>query len=223
MRVSGILFGSATILLLCFAGAATAEPEATPIVAWHPDRAIFGGSGCNAAMTVDGKPSVEMIAFDQDLSMVFNTLKLRMDRGSNTDSVLSQCNVRLPVEIVRGFYIGRLTQVLTFGVVKTQGLTVTGSAQSTFFNVPVSTVTVGAGEDEEFTRDNPALLTGEEVDFIGVAAFCRGGGRGNTLKGVYRTGIGIGARRSDRTATLDAEVSALDARWDVEADWFLCP
>src|SRR5262245_22833019 len=94
--------------------------DAVPPVTWKTDTAVVQGTGCNGLSTgsVTSPQDAWVIANGADVSIVFTKMTIDLP-GAGADTSLAlrkNCAVRIPVSVVRGFYIGELEQTLGAGV-----------------------------------------------------------------------------------------------------------
>jgi hypothetical protein len=188
---------------------------ATPIVSWNTASAVLAGSGCTK--NVDAWA----VANGQDLSLVFTRLGINLP-GNGTDGSLaarSTCTARIPVQIVRGWYFGEITQTLILGAEKSDNVDIDGAARTTFFQQPVTSahvhVSKGAG-----TGFNNTELVGYGDDYFMEAQQCNGT---NTRSGLFASNLSVSAARDTPQDNAIVGIDSMDIRYDIALEIFHCP
>lgn len=207
------LLVSAAATLLSTVGFAGAQ--STPTVNWKTSNALIAGDSCRKDV------DTFTIANGNDVSVVFTRLSVSLDEG-NKLSARSQCTVRIPVDIVRGFYIGELTQTLTLGATKSDNASVSAGTRSTFFNIPVTSLNILAPSGHN-TSLNHALLSDTRRDRLAVASFCNSWHGNNTLSGMFASNIAVAAERANAWEHALIGIDSIDVRWDILTGLFRCP
>ncbi len=200
-------------------------PSATQPVIWHAEQAVLAGTGCRGGVAAGTTPDSWAIANGQDLSIVFTNLQVNLPGNGTVGDFAgrSQCSVRVPVEIVRGFYVGDLEQTITIGVTKSDNANLSGAATSTFFNLPVSSPSIQVPSGPG-TALNFAELSATSHDALRVSAFCKSFTPGqNTIPGLYRSNVAVSAQRDSAADDAIIGADAVDVRWDIQTRWFVCP
>lgn len=180
--------------------------------------AILAGSGCkrdvDAFMTEAGN----------DLAVVFTELGVVLP--GNASPVLAgrkTCLVRVGATVAPGYYIGNLTQRLTYGVTKTPRTRGSIATQSTFFNYRVDPYTVEVPYNRAI---NAAILTNSRVDRFLVSTrpdwyqgFCA---RNRAPKGIYSANIAVSGQKDSAREDLIMSVDGLDVKYEVTAGPVQC-
>ena len=190
-------------------------------VVWEVDSpsTILAGRGCHR--DVDAFLS----ANGDDLSVVFTALGVDLPgNGPNAQlAASSNCAVRIPATIAPGFYIGQLTQRITYGVTKTAGSQVNVQTRSSFFNFGVSPH--GVNMPFGSAVNNP-LLTTERQDLFAVSTtpswysgWCS---PSRAPRGFYQANIGVSGNRNSTFEDLIAFVDGLDLKYEVVAALVRC-
>ncbi len=215
LKSAALAFGLASIATLS-AGAAKADVAAVKWdVASHTY--IIAGTGCQK--DVDAFAATN----GNDLSIVFTNLGVNLP-GNGTLRQLADrktCALRIPAEIARGYYIGRLTQQFTYGVTKTAASSASVSTMSTFFGFNVSpyTWTVPNG----VAMDEPLLTQRREDDFLVRSTWYNGWcSLTRNPKGLYQANIAVTGMRNSSREDLIVFVDGLDLKYEILAQVFTC-
>src|SRR4051812_49172499 len=127
------IFAAFSVVSLSLATLATADDEGGAI-RWDvtSPRVVIAGSGC--------QKDVDAFATENgdDLAMVFPVFGVTLPGGSSSHLAdRKNCAVRIPAEIGKGYYIGRLTQRVSYGVTKSKNATGSVATRSSFFGFNV--------------------------------------------------------------------------------------
>jgi hypothetical protein len=181
-------------------GAETANAQNAII--WEDWNGVAIGTGCKS---FGAGADTAILAAGNDLAIIFSNL------GVTGPNQLKNCSARVPAVVQQGFYLAKLQQTITYGVVKTFGTTGKITALASFFNQPVSSFSVNV---PVFAMNNPAI-TQTKVDPITVVSGC-----GGILRGLFRSDLAVGAQGNGQ---ITLTTQGLDLRYDIVLAFFLCP
>jgi len=192
--------------------------QAQQSVEWDVSRAVLAGTGCqkdmDAFITENGN----------DLSIVFT--QLGVDLGCNASRVLAArktCIARVPAMIAPGYYIGELTQRVSYGVTKTPRTRGAVATNSSFFGFNVSPYTVNLPYGVAI---NQPLLTQQRVDRFAVSTrpdwyngWCS---RNRAPRGLYQANLAVSGQKDHQSEDLIMFVDGLDLKYEVVAGLARC-
>lgn len=215
LKSAALAFGLASIATMS-ASTAKAAPAA---VKWDITGRTYVIAGTGCQKDVDAFAATN----GNDLSVVFTNLGVNLPGDGSTRQLADRktCSLRIPAEIQRGYYIGRLTQQFTYGVTKTAASSASVATRSTFFGFNVSpyawNVPYGVAMDE------PLLSQRREDDFLVRSSWYSGWcSATRPLQGLYQANIAVsGTRRSSRE-DLIVFIDGLDLKYEVLASLFTC-
>ena len=147
--------------LVSMAVLAGAQAYAQQSVVWDVDspQTIIAGTGCQK--DVDAFAS----ANGNDVAVVFTRLGVDLPGGGSPALAdRKNCAVRIPAMIAPGYYIGTLTQRLSYGVIKTAGSSGSVATRSSFFGFNVSPYTVNLPFG--YAANQPLLTNQREDQFL---------------------------------------------------------
>lgn len=187
-------------------------------VQWDANRAILAGSGCQK--DIDSFVSEN----GNDLAIVFTNLGV--DLPGNASRVLSArktCSARIPATIAPGYYIGELTQRVSFGVTKTAGTRGAVATNSLFFGFSVSPYTVNVPYGSAM---NQPLMVQQRTDRFLVRThptwyndWCV---RRLSPKGMYIANIAVSGQKDHASEDLIMFVDGLDLKYEVVTGLVKC-
>jgi hypothetical protein len=133
----------------------------------------------------------------------------------------TNCSIRVPVELPKGFYLSDLSQTITYGILKDKKAEAKVSVSTSFFSNPITPLTITAPWNVEV---NEPMKTASRADTFLVTtppsrSACRGTG---TFHGLYKAEFAITGRRESDTNNLIVKIDGLDLRWDVVASLWDC-
>jgi hypothetical protein len=149
------------------------------------------------------------------VSVLFRNFGINLKKGSGNLTDLRQCSVRIPATVPNGVYKSELTQALTYGVNKSAGSTGVITTKSTFFNLPVTPLTVNI---PAAPMQSPAV-TAQRVTNLLVLNACNG----QSKDGLYKSDIAVSARRLNLNQDIIVATAGLDLRYDITNVIFRCP
>ncbi|MFO0679493.1 MAG: hypothetical protein U0169_23405 [Polyangiaceae bacterium] len=209
------LGAAAVAAVSSFAGSANAAPAA---VKWDLGSTfIIAGTGCQK--DVDAFASTN----GSDLAIVFTNLGVNLpgDGSSRQLADRKSCTVRVPAEIAKGLYIGKLTQQFTYGVTKTAGASGAVATRSTFFNFNVSPASWSVPQGVNL--DEPLLTQTREDNFLVNSPWYQGWCNPNrSIKGLYQANIAVSGQRNNRYEDLILFVDGLDLKYEILASVYTC-
>lgn len=195
---------------------AVATPSFAGTISWNADQAIALGSGCNNR-DMSRPMDTFFLANGDDVSVVFSGLGVNLPGGSGLPlSDRKNCSIRIPARIANGWYVGQLTQTLSYGVTKTAGSQGAISTRSTFFNVPASPFRISYNYGSSLNRP---LETSRRVDnyLVYAPSLCR------SPAGIFKSDLSISGQRRSDWEDLILVSDALDIRFEAVAGLVLCP
>lgn len=186
-------------------------------ISWHAHRAVALGSGCNSSAG-----DTFFIANGNDLSVVFSSLGVNMPGGSGLPlAERKNCSLRVPATIASGFYVGELTQVLSYGVTKTRNALGGISSRATFFNAPASPLSVSFPRGVAMNVPL-ANLTRRDLYLVNthggyISSWCR------SPSGIYKADLAVSGQRYSDLEDLIVFSDALDLRFEAIVGLVTCP
>jgi hypothetical protein len=194
--------------------------SAQQVIRWdvYSPRTVIAGSGC--------QKDVDAFATENgnDLSVVFTNLGVDLPGGGGSRLAdRKNCSVRIPAEIAKGYYIGELTQRVSYGVTKSAGSQGSVATRSTFFGYNVSpyTVVVPYG-----THINNPLMVQSRVDRFQVntrpdwvRGFCA---PTRNPQGLYSANLAVAGQKDSRFEDLLMFVDGLDLKFEVLTRFVQC-
>jgi len=178
---------------------------------------VLAGTGCQR--DVDAFAATN----GNDLSIVFTNLGVNLpgDGSSRQLADRKTCSLRIPAEIARGYYIGRLTQQFTYGVTKTRGASASVATRSTFFGFNVSPYAWNVPNG--VAMDEPLLTQRREDDFLVRSTWYSGWcSATRPPQGLYQANIAVSGTRNNAREDLIVFVDGLDLKYEVLASIFSC-
>jgi hypothetical protein len=201
-------FAATLVSIGVFAGART---SAAQDITWNTITALALGSSCSSTAGDTG-----FIANGDDLSVLFSAFAVSMQPHDSTGvSAIRNCKVAVAATLPRGFYVGKLEQTITYGVVKSSNTSGKITAIDTFFGHPVADFTV----DIPFGTMNDPAVTQTKTTTITTVSACNG----TELDGLYTSDIAMGVTRSTVAENLTLGTQGLDVRYDITVPGFMCP
>jgi len=194
------MFAALAVGIVMVGGTETAHAQNAII--WEDWNGVAIGTGCKS---FGPGTDTAILAAGNDLAILFSNL------GVTGPNQLKNCSARVPATIQQGFYLGQLTQTITYGVVKGSGTTGRITTLASFFNQPISNFTVNV---PGFAVNNPAL-TQSQVDPMVVVSGCAG-----ALRGLFRSDLAVGSQGAGQ---IILTTQGLDLRYDVVFAVQLCP
>lgn len=205
---------TATCLLglgLGYSAPGFALEAAQQVVQWDADRAILAGTGCQKDI------DAFILEAGNDVSVIFSNLGVDLSDQFAPMAARKSCLARIPARVSNGYYIGTLTQAVSFGVIKSRNSQATVGVNSTFagYRLPALNVTVGRGriangEIEQASRSDDFLVHGR--------GFCR-----RNIPVMYQAQLTVAGQRGSHLESVITQVDGLDVRFEATAGYFICP
>lgn len=190
-------------------------------ISWRADQAIAIGSGCNSR---DGTRPADtfFLANGSDVAVVFSGLGVYLPGGSGMPlAERKNCSVRIPASIAGGYYVGELTQTLSYGITKTAGTRASIATRSSFFNAPASpfSISFGLGQSLNQPLQQHTKVDRYLVNTYGsyIRSWCR-----NPV-GIFRSDLSISGQRNSDWEDLILQSDSLDVRFEAVAGLVACP
>lgn len=190
-------------------------------ISWNTNSAIAIGSGCNSR---DPNRPIDtfFVANGNDLSVVFSGLGVNLPGGSGLPlAERKNCSMRVPATLAGGYYVGELTQVLSYGVTKTRAALGGISSRTTFFNAPASPFSVSFpyGSAMNIPLANQTRKDLYLVNTYGsyIYNWCR------NPQGIFKSDISVSGQRYSDLEDLIIFSDALDVRFEAIAGLVTCP
>ncbi|NBW81580.1 hypothetical protein EBR21_07485 [bacterium] len=89
---------------------------------WHPELLQSQGLGCRFGSSTDPNQNAFVITNGDMVSFVFTKLGEDYRDGRKPNVSISPCRIVLPIEVEQGKRIEEISQTLTYGIVKSQGI-----------------------------------------------------------------------------------------------------
>ncbi|MEN9827297.1 MAG: hypothetical protein RI953_3042 [Pseudomonadota bacterium] len=89
---------------------------------WHPELLQSKGVGCRFGNSSDPNQNAFFIANGDMVSFVFTKLGEEYRDARKPNVSISPCQIVLPIEVEQGKRIEEISQTLTYGIVKSQGI-----------------------------------------------------------------------------------------------------
>jgi hypothetical protein len=144
-------FVSITVVSSIITGVIFASVASTAnagVVTFHPESAIYAGSGCPQGAT--------HILVDEvgDLLIEHEQLVLDLRRGTSVLAGRKACSIRVPVSLPQGFYVKSIQQQIQYSVLKSAGAEAKISTRTALSGDYINPFTVVLPADEEIYGDN---------------------------------------------------------------------
>jgi Domain of unknown function (DUF4360) len=148
--VSSILSG---VILASIATTANAD-----VVTFHPESAIYAGSGCPQGKT--------HILVDEmgDLLIEHEELVLDLRQGTSVLAGRKSCSIRVPVTLPQGFYVRSIQQQIQYSVMKSVGAEAKISTRTALSGDSINPFTVVLPSEDEIYGDN---MIDSRRDYLG--------------------------------------------------------
>lgn len=207
--------------VLFAAGLLTATSAFANSISWNEHQAVAVGSGCNSR-DMSRPIDTYFLANGNDLSVIFSGIGVNLPGGSGLPlAERKNCSIRVPAQIAGGYYVGELTQVLSYGVTKTYGTRGGISTRSSFFNAPASPFTINFHMGQSLNvplqsqtrRDLYLVNTHRSL----ISSWCR------NPRGIFRSDISVSGQRQSDYDDLIIYSDALDVRFEAVAGLVTCP
>lgn len=159
--VSSILSG------VIFASIATTANAA--VVTFHPESAVYAGSGCPQGKT--------HILVDEvgDLLIEHEELILDLRQGTSVLAGRKACAIRVPVTLPQGFYVRSIQQQIQYSSLKSAGAEAKISTRTALSGDAINPFTVVLPSEDEIYGDN---MIDSRRDYLGSASrrekYCSG-------------------------------------------------
>lgn len=214
MKSNGLMKAAVIVPLALAAAPGTARAQA---IDWHLEAALAVGSGCRSAPPADAF----LIAFGNQVSVVAANLGVRLPAfpGDERTMDLRNCQAVIPMTLQQGWYIGKVTQRLSYGVLKSPQSTGTLISATSLLGAPVASLTAGVPGGWRYI---PSTTVTKTTD-TGIIGGCAG-----TVQGLFKNNVAISAQRADASEIIaigasEGEVPGLDMRFDTIISTFHCP
>lgn len=170
---------------------------------WNVDEANAVGNGCSSA-----QGDTMFITAGHDVAVLFSRFGVDLLAGGSNPalSVLKNCNVRIPATLLGGRKVIELTQMVTYGVNRSESSTAEIRMHSTLFGVLLSpmNVDVGAGPSQD-----PAVSRSKK-DQLQITGACS-----HEMAGSLISNMSVSGKRSSKNETLLLAMQGLDLRYDL--------
>lgn len=177
--------------------------------------AIAAGTACKS-MGADA--DTFFISSGNEVSVVFSRLGINLGDEYAPTAERHTCNVRIPVRIAKGMYIGKLDQTLLYGVTKSQGSSAEISARATFFNKPAAFVsrTFPRG----FAMDEALQTMTASQDYqVNAPSWCT---FSTGMSGLYAVNLAVAGQRDNPYENLVVQIDGADIKFQAVAGWYRC-
>lgn len=188
------------------------------VVEWDTNRAVAIGSGCGAGDTA-------FISNGEEVSVIFANMGVSVDGFSANRTPRKACNIRIPVNVAAGHYVGELKQTLTYGIVKSKYATADLVASTRFFELDGATIRKSFPSGASYTIASEQSSTTKRYqvntpDFSSWYRYCLSG-RG--YAGLLKTQFAVGARAMSANDSVTVQIDGADYRYDAVAGHYVCP
>ncbi len=185
-------------------------------VQWNfNNAAIAAGTACKS---MGSDADTFFISAGNDFSVVFSRLGINLGDQYAPTAERHTCNVRIPVRIAKGMYIGRLDQTLLYGVTKSAGSSAEISARATFFNQPAAFITRsfqrGVAMDEAL--QTATASQNYQVNAPTWCAFSSG------MSGLYAVNLAVAGQRDNPYENVVVQIDGADLKFQATAGWYRC-
>ncbi len=178
---------------------------------WDATNAVLGGTGC--------RKDVDAFVMEagNDISIVFSNLGIELADQYAPMQARKSCLARINARVANGYYIGTLTQNVSFGVVKTLNSEATIGVRSNFggYNLQPLNVVFGrnrraSGEIQTASRQDDFIVQGR--------GYC-----GRKFPVSYQAQLTAAASRASMQDSVISQIDGLDVRFEATAGLFMCP
>lgn len=208
-------FGTAVIGIVTSMLAATMPAAAQNFggqtIHWDTDNAVLGGSGCRKDV------DAFIMEAGNDVSIVFSNLGVELADQYAPLQARKSCLARIGARIANGYYVGTLSQNVSFGIVKSPNSEATIGVRSNFagYNLPPLNVKVGrnrraSGEIETASREDDFIVMGRR--------WC-----GRNIPVTYQAQLTAAGSRASIYDSVISQIDGLDVRFEATAGLFVCP
>lgn len=205
MRIATCLFG------LMMAAPVFAD---TQVIQWNYNNGASAlGSGCSAGDT-------QFIASGNEISVVFSKLGVELTGSAGgVKAAKKTCRIIIPTKVRSGFYLGTLSQTLTYGYERNAGTEGTVSVASEFYNQAAGSMerkipTPGLDEwSVSFAQANASsnwrVLPGwcQRTDYVGN----------------FKANLSVNGYRSAVNRDIVIQIDGHDIRFEALGTPLLCP
>jgi hypothetical protein len=178
-------------------------------------RAVAAGTACKS---MGDDADTFFITAGNEISVVFSRLGINLGDEYAPTAERHTCNIRIPVRIAKGHYIGRLEQTLLYGVTKSARSSAEISARATFFNKPAAfisrTFPRGVAMDEALQT-----ATSSQDYQVFAPSWCV---MSTGLNGMYSANLAIAGQRDNPYENLVVQVDGADIKFQAVAGWYRC-
>lgn len=178
---------------------------------WDTTNAILGGTGCKK------DENAFVMEAGNDVSIVFSGLGVELADQYAPMQARKSCLARIRARVANGYYVGTLTQNVSFGVVKSTNSEATIGVKSNFagYNLPALNVTLGRNR-----RANGEIQTASRQDdfIVHGRGWC-----GRRIPVTYQAQLTAAGSRATIYDSVISQVDGLDVRFEATAGIFMCP
>jgi hypothetical protein len=196
--------------------ATTATAASAAEVAWnHNGQAVAIGSACKS---MGNDADTFFVTAGNDISVVFSRMGVNLGDEYAPTAERHTCNIRIPVRVAKGMYIGQLTQTLLYGVTKSARSSGEISARATFFNLPAANIrqVFPRGRAMDTALQAATSVQDYQVNAPSWCAFSTG------MNGMYAINIAAAGQRDSTSDNLVLQVDGADIKFQATAGFYRC-
>lgn len=187
------------------------------VVDWNYNyQAVAIGTACNSTTAY---PDTFFVTAGPEISVVFSNMGINLGDEYAPLAERHTCNVRIPVRVAKGLYIGELKQTFIYGVTKSAGALGGISARATFFDLPA------ARFSHSFPSwnwiDEPMLTRTISNNYrVNAPSWCIP--PFNDLHGTYKLNLAVTGQRQSPYNNIIVQIDGADIKFEAVAGIYNC-
>jgi len=180
-------------------------------IRWDDQNYIAGGNDCQKNV------SVFAITAGDEISFIMTDLGADLTgwSGGRTEE-RKHCTLIIPATVKQGWYLGKLTQRVLGGFVRTGNANGKITVASNFYNNRIRPLTVNT---RRYSSDNVPFFTKENRTYFQVnPRYCL-----RDYRGLMRTNLVVTAKRNSTNDGIVIQADGYDLKFETVAQIFKCP
>lgn len=187
---------------------------AQQVIQWnYNNSASAGGTGCNASDT-------QFISAGNEISVIFSNLGVELTGyAGGAKTALKNCRIIIPTKVRTGYYLGKLTQTMTYGYNRTSGTDGKVVASTEFYAQNAGVIQKAIPTPGADPYDAPFLQASHVNTWRVMPGWCTR----QDYVGNYKAQLTVSGYRESTNKDIVVQIQGQDIRFDALGTPLLCP